>query len=89
MHGTLIGITTLSQTGPRGNGNEEVNPLYPELEPHHWMQFSVISRTALFEKFLIFCKGYSSHVLTEQNNLVALQQILCTAMIERQTLPSH
>ena len=32
-------------------------PRSPELDPHYQMQFSVISKTALFDG--IFCKGHS------------------------------
>ena len=36
---TLLGTTTLRQSGPGNNGNEG------GLDPHHQMQLSVISRT--------------------------------------------
>ena len=46
---TLTDITTLSQSGPGSNDNERVLHIQvQEVEPHHRMQFSVISKTPLF-----------------------------------------
>ena len=46
LDGTLIGTTTLGQSGPESNGNEGVHYIHLtlELEPHHQMQFNIIPR---------------------------------------------
>ena len=47
IDGTLTSTTTSGQSGPGSNGNEEVLPILKtsSLDPHHQMQFNVISRT--------------------------------------------
>ena len=46
-----ITATTLSQSEPGNNGNKDNITLSraPELEPHYWMQFSIITTTSKFE----------------------------------------
>ena len=47
MDDSRTGISTLGQCGPESNGNEGVLHILkpPGLEPHHQMQFSVITMT--------------------------------------------
>ena len=47
IDGTLIGTTILGQSGPESNDNEGIIHS-PELEPHHQMRFSVITRIPPF-----------------------------------------
>ena len=48
MDGTLTGIPTSGQGGPRNNVNERNTTHSPELEPHHQMQFSAIPKIPPF-----------------------------------------
>ena len=50
MDGALICATTPSQSRPRNNDNEGIlySSRFPELEPHHQMQLSVIHQDTPF-----------------------------------------
>ena len=49
---TLTGITALGKIKPGSDGNEVLYLPTLELEPHHWIQFSVIPQHPLFVWFL-------------------------------------
>ena len=57
ISGTLIGGP--GQKRPSSNCNE-VTPHSPELEPHHWMQFSVIHKTHFSRETLCINMGLST-----------------------------
>ena len=48
LDGTLTGTTTPGQIVAGSNGNKRVLLTFPELEPQHQIQFSIILRTPLF-----------------------------------------
>ena len=58
-------MTSMGQSGPESNSNEEyfTLPRSPELEPHHQMQFAVILKT-LFVGVLPLYKGYNQFILS-------------------------
>ena len=68
--GILKGTTTPVQSGPRSNGNEGVLniPQIPRQEPHHQMQFNVISKIHFVnEKILFIIKIQQFNQLTRNN----------------------
>ena len=70
--GTLTGTTTLSQSIPEGNGNEEetlISPNIQKLELHQLMQLSVITSTLILVGFLTFSRSYSQHILSSVTGL--------------------
>ena len=54
------GIITLVKSGPGSNDNEEDSSRDQKLQPHHWIQFSFISRTSYSQRcpFALQCLKY-------------------------------
>ena len=76
----LTVITSLGQSGTWSNGIERMirhTPSSHELEPRHQMQFTVITRTAIFIGwelwFLRLCRGCSRQIL---NPVVMVKRLL-------------
>ena len=56
-----------------------MTPLSPELQPHHQMKFSVISRTPFFVRGIF--RGYTQHILSPADRAVSEICVIHVAVV--------
>ena len=78
MDRSLPSVTSSGENGGRNIGNEELEP-HPELEPHNWIQLSVISRKQGNWFFLILILGWNE--IIDKSNALNLSFLLLISSI--------
>ena len=80
----LTGSTRPSQTRTESNGNGH-SPRFPDLETHHPMQFSVISKTSIFlrKRVIHIFRGYTYRMISPVDRVISIfyHKLICTIRV--------